>query len=61
MSNNDRMTSNDNEPEKAQVCVTLPTAELEEMRSITRLDASAPAVLSLARRGLEAMKAQEAK
>lgn len=61
MNNNDRMTSNENEPEKVQVCVTLPAAELEDMRGITRLDTSAPAVLSLARRGLEAMKAQEAK
>ena len=52
---------NENGQEKAQVCVTLPATELEEMRRITRLDTSAPAVLSLARRGLEAMKAQEAK
>lgn len=53
--------NNDNEPEKAQVCVTLPATELEEMRRITRLDTSGPAVLSLARRGYEVMKAQEAK
>lgn len=53
--------NNDNEPEKVQVCVTLPITELEEMRRITRLDSSGPAVLSLARRGAEVLKAQEAK
>jgi nitrogen fixation protein len=45
--------------EKVNVGITIPKKELEEMRSFARVDLNGPAVLSLARKGLEVQKRQE--
>lgn len=49
------------EDEKIQVGVTIPTAELAEMKSVTCVDLSSAAVLALARKGLAAEKEKIAK
>lgn len=41
---------------KTQVGVTIPEDELNEMREVTRVDANGPAVLALARIGLDYQK-----
>ncbi len=45
--------------EKIPVCVSIPPSELTEMRRVTCVDASGPAVLALARKGLAAELAKE--
>ena len=45
--------------EKIPVCVSIPPSELAEMRRVTCVDASGPAVLALARKGLAAELAKE--
>ena len=48
------------EDEKIQVGVNIPAVELAEMKSVTCVDLSGPAVLALARKGLAAEKAKSA-
>ena len=49
------------EDEKIQVGVTIPTAELDEMKRMSCVDSSGPAVLAMARKGLAAEKEKIAK
>lgn len=48
-------------PKKINVGIYIPKKELEEMRAAARIDLSGPAVLAMARRGLEAEKKERAK
>lgn len=46
---------------KVNVGIHIPKKELEEMRAAARVDLSGPAVLAMARRGLEAERREKAK
>lgn len=45
---------------KVNVGICIPKKELDEMRAAARVDLSGPAVLAMARKGLEAEKAEKA-
>jgi hypothetical protein len=53
------MNNNTNTEEKIGVGVNVPASELAEMRRVTCVDLSGPAVLALARKGLAAELAKE--
>lgn len=46
---------------KINVGIYIPKKELEEMRAAARVDLSGPAVLAMARKGLEAEKSERMK
>lgn len=46
--------------ERIQVGITLPKKELDDMRRASHVDLNGPAVLAMARKGLEAEKAKKA-
>lgn len=52
---------NEKNKKKVNVGICIPKKELEEMRAAARVDLSGPAVLAMARKGLEAEKAEKAK
>ena len=46
---------------KVNVGIYIPKKELKEMRTAARVDLNGPAVLAMARKGLEAEKAERSK
>lgn len=48
-------------PKKVNVGINLPKKELDEMMAAARIDLRGPAVLAMARKGLEVNKAERLK